>query len=110
VVQDGWIFVSGCLGVDPNTAWIAESVEEQTRQCFRNIEWALAEAGASLSDVVRAVYIIADAADAERIYPIFREHFGECRPAATAFVARLLDPRAKIEIEVIAIAPKPRVS
>jgi enamine deaminase RidA (YjgF/YER057c/UK114 family) len=106
VVEDGWIFVSGCTGVDPGSGKISDNVEEQAHQCFRNVEDALGEAGASLRDVVRVRYFLTEPAHAEPLYPIFREYFSDISPAATAIVCALPDPRARIEIEVTAKVPE----
>ena len=51
VVDGDWIFVSGTTGYDYATMTIPDGIVEQTEQCLRNIEAALAEAGASLRDV-----------------------------------------------------------
>jgi enamine deaminase RidA (YjgF/YER057c/UK114 family) len=102
VVDGDWIFVSGTTGFDYASMTISDDVREQTEQCFRNIATALREAGASLADVVRVHYIVPDAADFERCWPVLRQHFGEIRPAATMIVAALVDPRIRIEIEVTA--------
>ena len=109
VVEDGWIFVSGCTGVDPRTGEISKDVEEQAHRCFRNIEDALREAGASLGDVVRVRYFLTDAANAERLYSIFAKYFADIRPAATAIVTALPDARVMIEVEVTAKEPAPPV-
>jgi enamine deaminase RidA (YjgF/YER057c/UK114 family) len=58
------------------------------------------KAGFSLDDVVRVTYIFPNAADFEPCWPVFARYFGNTRPAATAIVAGLVDPRMKIEIEV----------
>ncbi len=102
VVDGEWIFVSGTTGFDYATMTLAEGVVAQAEQCIRNIEAALAQAGASLSDVVRVHYILPDAAEFPPCWPVLRKHFGEIRPAATMFCANLLDPRIRIEIEVTA--------
>jgi enamine deaminase RidA (YjgF/YER057c/UK114 family) len=103
VVQGGWVFVSGTTGFDYRTMTIADSVEAQTEQCLKNIEAALADAGASVADVVRVHYILPDAADFPACWPVLRRCFGAVRPAATMIVAGLADPRMKIEIEVTAL-------
>ena len=82
---------------------IPESIVEQTEQCLANIQAALQEAGASLADVVRVTYILADGPQFEQCWPVLRRHFGNVRPAATMISAGLADPRMKIEIEVTAI-------
>lgn len=107
VVANGWIFVSGCIGIDPITGQISEDLEAQAHQCFHNIEVALREAGASLPDVVRVRYFLTNGADSERLYPIFHKYFSDVRPAATTIVCSLPDPRARIEIEVTAKEPVP---
>ncbi|HUN46047.1 MAG TPA: RidA family protein [Stellaceae bacterium] len=102
VVDGDWIFVSGTTGFDYKTMTIEGDATAQTRQTFKNIATALAEAGSSLADVVRVRYYLTDAADWPVLGPVFGEFFGEVRPAATAIVCDLADPRMKIEIEVTA--------
>jgi enamine deaminase RidA (YjgF/YER057c/UK114 family) len=102
VVDGDWIFVAGTTGFDYAQMTIAGDPADQTRQAFRNIEKALAEAGARLADVVRVKYYVPDAANWPAIVPVLGEVFGTIRPAATALVCGLVDPRMKIEIEVTA--------
>ena len=107
VVDGEWVFVAGTTGFDYIAMTISDDPAEQTRQALRNIERALAEAGAKLADVVRARYYVTDAADWPRIMPVLGEAFATIRPAATAIICGLVDPRMKIEIEVTARRPEP---
>ena len=102
VVDGDWIFVAGTTGFDYASMTIAEDPAEQARQACRNIEKALAEAGGTLADVVRVHYYVPDIADWQAIVPVLGEIFGAIRPAATALICGLVDPRMKIEIEVTA--------
>ena len=102
VVDGEWVFVSGTTGFDYQSMTISGDIVEQTDQCIRNINSALSEAGASLADVVRVTYILPDAAQFSKCWPVLRQHFGAVRPAATMFSAGLVDPRILIEIEVTA--------
>ena len=102
VVDGEWVFVSGTTGFDYTSMTISESVVDQAEQCLRNITSALAEAGASLSDVVRVTYVLPNAADFPECWPILRKYFGDIRPAAMMISAGLADPRMHIEIEVTA--------
>ena len=106
VVAGDWIFVSGTTGFDYTSMTISDDVREQAAQCFKNIAAALAQAGASLDDVVRVNYILPDSADFEPCWSVLREYLGQARPAATMVSAGLLDPRMKIEIEVTALRPQ----
>ena len=106
VAAGDWVFVSGTTGFDYATLSISEDVREQSAQCFKNIAAALAQAGASLDDVVRVNYILPDTADFEPCWPVLRQYLGQAHPAATMVSAGLLDPRMKIEIEVTALRPQ----
>jgi enamine deaminase RidA (YjgF/YER057c/UK114 family) len=102
VVDGEWVFVSGTTGFDYATMSIAPGVQDQTEQCFKNIERALREAGGGLADVVRVTYILPDASQFPECWPILRKYFGDIRPASTMISAGLADPRMRIEIEVTA--------
>ena len=102
VVDGDWVFVSGTTGYDYGTMAIADGVVEQAEQCFRNIAWALEQAGASMADVVRVTYVLPRGEDFEACWPVTRMYLGEVRPAAMMIEARLLDPKMKIEIEATA--------
>ncbi len=102
VVDGDFIFVSGTTGFDYKTMTIADDIVAQTEKALHNISAALQEAGASFSDIVRVRYIVPNAAEFERCWPVLRTVLGEIRPAATMFSAGLADPRMKIEIEVTA--------
>jgi len=102
VVDGEWVFVAGTTGFDYALMTISDDPAEQARQALRNIASALAEAGANLADVVRVKYYLPDAADWPRVAPVLGEAFGAIRPAATALICGLIDPRMKIEIEVTA--------
>ena len=102
VVDGDFVFVAGTTGFDYETMSIVDDPVEQTHQCFRNIAKALAEAGSSLDDVVRATYYLTDASLFETCAPVFGQYLAKARPAATALICQLIDPRIKIEIEVTA--------
>ncbi len=102
VVDGEWVFVSGTTGYDYSTMTISDDVVAQCEQAFRNIEAALEEAGASMSDVVRVHYILPNRDDFAPCWPVLRRYFGEARPAATMIQAGLADTKMKIEIEVTA--------
>lgn len=77
----------------------------QAEQCFKNIETALGQAGAALSDIVRVTYMVPNRGDVELFAPVFQRFLGEVLPAATLLITDLLDSDMKIEIEVTALKP-----
>ena len=102
VVDGDWVFVAGTTGFDYARMTIVEDAAGQARQAFRNIETALAEAGAALADIVRVRYYLPNPDDWPLVVPVLGEMLGTIRPAATALHCGLIDPRMKIEIEVTA--------
>ena len=106
VVDGRDVHVSGTTGFDYARMTIEADAVAQTHQCFRNIDTALREAGCTLDDVVRVRYLITDAALFERLAPVFGEYFARARPAATAQICGLVDPRMRVEIEVTAKLPE----
>ena len=102
VVAGDWILVSGTTGFDYSKMTISDNLLEQTEQCFKNIQMALEEAGASLKDVVRVTYALPNAEDFPKCWPIMRKYFADVRPAAMMITVGLSDPRMKIEIRATA--------
>ncbi|MFO1170216.1 MAG: RidA family protein [Hyphomicrobiaceae bacterium] len=102
VVDGDFVFVSGTTGYDYAKMTLADDVVAQCEQTLKNIDAALAQAGASMKDVVRVTYILPNAADFKLCWPVLQKYFGDVRPAATMFSANLVDPKMKVEIEVTA--------
>lgn len=112
VVDGDTVHVSGTTGFDYSTMTISNEIAEQTEQCLKNIASALQQAEASMADVVRVTYVLPDASQFEKCWPVLQKYFGGVRPAAMMISAGLLDARMLIEIEVTAIrqlqlAPQP---
>jgi enamine deaminase RidA (YjgF/YER057c/UK114 family) len=106
VVDGDYVHVAGTTGFDYASMTIDPDPQAQCHQCFRNIAAALKEAGCSLDDVVRVRYYLTDPAHFEPLAPVFGRYFAAARPAATAIVCRLIDPRMALEIEVTARPPR----
>ena len=105
-VADGWVFVSGTTGFDAETKQYPADVTAQCENCFRNIERALKEAGASLADLVRVQIFLANEGDFEKVVPIIRKHCYPARPANTTVFAKLVAAHMLVEIEAVAKIPR----
>ena len=96
-----FVFVSGQVPKDPATGKLAgDDVESQTRQVVRNVERALAAAGASLADVVSVTVYLADIDDWGRFNAAYKEVMPQPYPTRTALGANLRG----ILVEMSAIA------
>lgn len=102
VVVGDDIWVSGTTGYDYATMTIAPDVVAQADQAFRNVAAALAQAGATLDDVVRVLFIVPNRADWESCWPVVKKYLGRARPASTLIHAGLQTDAMRIEIEVTA--------
>lgn len=102
VVDRDMVYVSGTTGYDYATMTMPEAAADQARNAFATISKALAEAGASLQDVLRVRYYIADMAHYDALVEVAGATFGEIRPAATMVVCGLTTPEMKLEIEATA--------
>ena len=99
------VYVSGTVAWGEDGKLVGEGdVYVQARQALRNIERALIEAGASLSDVVRTRIYITDIDRWEEAASAHAEAFAAVRPAATMVeVSRLAEAAMLVEIEAVAV-------
>jgi hypothetical protein len=96
VRETGWLLprrgrwrvglLSGTTGYDYETMTMPDGVEAQARNTFATIQSVLAEAGASMADIVRVHYYITKREDAAAVMTVAGEVLGDIRPAATLLI------------------------
>lgn len=114
VIASGRVLaISGQIGWNPATeTFETDELAAQVRQALDNLVAVLRAAGAQPRDVVRLTWYLTDRADyvasRREIGEAYRELFADHYPAmSVVVVAGLLDRRAKVEIEAMALVPSP---
>lgn len=96
-----FVFVSGQVARDEDGCIIAGGIEAHARQTLRNVAHALALAGCTLEDVVKANVWLEDVSDFEEFNRVYGEFFPGHRPARSTLQAKNV-AGSKVEIEAVA--------
>ena len=101
----GLIFVSGTAPHDPETgALVGSTVQEQTRQCLRNISAILEAAGSSLDKIASVTVVLADEQDFQGMNEEWLRWFPSNPPARQGAKLPVKIPGLKVSIAAIAEA------
>uniref|UniRef100_A0A7C4MMB7 RidA family protein n=1 Tax=Desulfatirhabdium butyrativorans TaxID=340467 RepID=A0A7C4MMB7_9BACT len=104
VSADGFVFVSGQLGLDPETGnLVSEDVRSQAEQALKNLSAILLAAGTDLDHVVSVDVFLTDMADFQTLNAVYERFFVNHRPARAAIGVAALPKGAKIEIRCTAV-------
>ena len=103
VVHGDLVFVSGQLGVDPQTGDVVEGgIGPQTEQVMKNLGAVLEAAGSSLANVLKASIFLVDLGDFAAMNEVYARHVGPDFPARATVQIGALPSGALVEIEVVA--------
>jgi len=105
IKANGLVFVSGQLGLKPDHAeMVGDTIEEQTRQVFDNLEAILTEAGSGLDRIVKTTVFLMSLDDFQGMNSVYAERIGDTPPARSTIEVAGLPSGALVEIEAIALA------
>ncbi|MGC1403099.1 MAG: RidA family protein [Thermodesulfobacteriota bacterium] len=97
------VWVSGQVGMD-ELGTVGEGIDAQSRLAFKNLERVLAEAGASLADVVELITFHTAMSDIRGFSKVKAGFIPENFPAWTAVgVKELVMPQLLVEIRATAV-------
>lgn len=97
------IFVSGQLPVNPETGTMPETIQEQTKQVIDNMRNILADAGASLDNVVKTTVYLQEMYLFSQMNDVYATEFNEPYPARTSIAIKEMTQGALVSLDVIAV-------
>ncbi len=102
IETDGFLFLSGQIGLKPGTGELVQGLTTQTHQVLQNVKAILESAGHNLSNVVKTTVYLRNMKDFTEFNQIYAEYFKENPPARTTVEVSALPKDALIEIDIIA--------
>jgi reactive intermediate/imine deaminase len=104
VAANGFVFVSGQLGINPSTGELAgETAQEQAKQALANIGAILKQAGSAVDQIVKVTIYLANVDDFKAVDSVYAKFIGPVKPSRVAFGSNVIPkPGALVEIEAIA--------
>jgi reactive intermediate/imine deaminase len=98
------VYISGQIAFDRDGKVVGNDMKTQAEQVFKNLEAALASAGAKFGDVVKMNTYTTDMSQVQAIRDVRSKYFGNVVPASTLVqVVHLARPELLLEIEVVAV-------
>ncbi|MBR0040447.1 MAG: RidA family protein [Oscillospiraceae bacterium] len=101
-IAGGFVFASGQIPIIPETGALAEGLEAQAHQVFKNITALLAAAGSDTSKAVKTTVFIKNMNDFGKINEIYAQYFRAPFPARSCVEVARLPKDVLLECEVIA--------
>ena len=102
IAANGFLFISGQLGVTPSGEFEGADVKSQAQRSLQNLQAILSEAGLGFESVVKTTIFLADIADFAAVNEIYAEFFKEPYPARSTVAVKTLPKGGLVEIELIA--------
>lgn len=103
ILMNNTMFISGQLGIEPNSGNLVEGFEAQTNQVFANIKAILDAVGMGFSNIVKCSVFLKDLNDFAVMNEIYGRYFSAPYPAREAIQVARLPKDGLIEISVIAM-------
>jgi 2-iminobutanoate/2-iminopropanoate deaminase len=104
ITANGFVFVSGQLGLRPDHGEIEGDITEQTEQVFANLRAILEAAGTGLDRLVKTTVFLANLGDFAAMNEVYAAQVGTSPPARSTVEVAALPSGALVEIEAIALA------
>ena len=95
------VYLSGQIGLDPQSMQIVEGIEAQIHRVFENLKAVATTAGGSLDHAVKVTVYLTDLSHFARVNEIMTTYFKQPYPARAAIGVASLPRGALVEVEAI---------
>ena len=102
IETNGFLFISGQLGVTAEGKFAGEDVRTQAEQSMLNLKAILAQAGLGFDNAVKTTIFLAEIDDFAAVNEIYAKFFSEPYPARSTIAVKTLPKGGLVEIELIA--------
>jgi 2-iminobutanoate/2-iminopropanoate deaminase len=102
IITNGFVFASGQIPIIPETGALAEGLEAQAHQVFKNVTELLSAAGTDISKTVKTTVFIKDMNDFAAINTVYSQYFSTPFPARSCVEVARLPKDVLLECEVVA--------
>ncbi len=103
VENNGTLYISGQVPINPETGKIPKGIEAQTKQVMENIGAILKAAGYSFNNVIKSTCLLSDMNNFKAMNDVYTTYYDEIQPARAAYQVARLPLDVMIEIETIAV-------
>ena len=100
---DNTVYLSGQIGLDPVSMQLADGIDAQIHQVFRNLRAVTLAAGGDLADVAKLNIFLTDLAHFARVSEIMAEYFSAPYPARAAVGVATLPRGAMVEADAVMV-------
>lgn len=97
------VYLSGQIGLDPNTMQMIDGIDAQIRQVFNNLQAVATASGGDLGDIVKLNIFLTNLDDFALVNEIMASYFVQPYPARAAVGVKALPRGALIEMDAIMI-------
>ena len=97
------VYLSGQIGLDPQTMQLVDGIEAQIRRVFDNVKAVCEAADGSLADIAKINIFLIDLANFQLVNQIMGEYFAEPYPARAALGVASLPRGALVEMDGVMV-------
>jgi 2-iminobutanoate/2-iminopropanoate deaminase len=103
VKANGFIFVSGCIPIKPETNEIVTEVKEAAKAAFTNLKHILEAGGSGMDRIVKTTIYLSDMSYFQEVNQIYSIFVKEPYPARTTVAVKELPKSSCLEVDAIAL-------